>query len=56
MATTVTKTWKFTAPAGTASYTSSAMRDKIAELKASGDIVSVTTTVVSDTEKTVTMV
>ena len=56
MATTVTNTLKFTAPAGIARYSSSAMRDKITELKASGDLVSITATVVSDTETTVAMV
>jgi hypothetical protein len=56
MATTVTKTWNLTAPVGTASYSSSVLSDKITELKASGDLVSITTTVVSDTETTLAMV
>ena len=56
MATTVTKTWNLTAPVGTASYSSSVLSDKITELKASGDLVSITATVVSDTETTVAMV
>ena len=56
MATTVTKTWNTTAPVGTTPYSSQTMRDKITELKASGDLVSITATVVSDTETTVAMV
>ena len=56
MAETVTKIFKFTAPAGTENYTSSAMADKITELKASGDLVSISETVLSSTEKTLTMV
>ena len=56
MATTVTKTWNTTAPVGTTPYSSQTMRDKITELKASGDLVSITTTVVSDTEITSVMV
>ena len=56
MAETVTKTFKFTAPAGTENYTSSAITDKTTELLASGDLVSISETVLSGTEKTVTMV
>ena len=56
MATTVTKTWNTTAPVGTTPYSSQTMRDKITELTASGDLVSITNTVVSDTETTLAMV
>ena len=53
---TISTTYRFTAPTGTALYQSSVVGAKISELKASGDLISNTTTVLSDTEKTVTLV